>query len=81
MFRSQGPENLTYLVTVENNQQNALTFILLYFSILRCLLHVSAKQCHPQAATMFLSEPLQRQYVRSKHLTPKYINIKIDGQN
>src|SRR5215510_6417403 len=35
----------------------------LYFS-LRWLLHVSAKQCHPQGASMFLSEPLQCQYGR-----------------
>jgi hypothetical protein len=28
------------------------------------LLHVSAKQCHRQGATMVLSEPIQRQYSR-----------------
>jgi hypothetical protein len=28
------------------------------------LLHVSAKQCHPQGATVLLTEPLQRQYGR-----------------
>jgi hypothetical protein len=49
---------------VENNQQNARNSILLYFSFLRWLLHVSTKHCHSQGATMFLSEPLQRQYGR-----------------
>jgi hypothetical protein len=49
---------------VENNQQNALNSILLYVSFLRWLLHVSAKQCRSQGATMFLSEPRQRQYGR-----------------
>jgi hypothetical protein len=38
------------------------------FFLLRWLLHVSTKQCHPQGATMFLSEPLQRQY-GSRHVT------------
>jgi hypothetical protein len=42
---------------VEINQLNALNYILLHF-LLQWLLHVSAKQCHPQGATMFLSEPL-----------------------
>jgi hypothetical protein len=49
---------------VENNQQNALNYILLYFSFLQWPLRVSAKHCHPQGATMFLSEPLERQYGR-----------------
>jgi hypothetical protein len=48
---------------VDNNQQNALNPILLYF-FLRWLLHVSTKQCHSQGATTFLSEPLQRQFGR-----------------
>jgi hypothetical protein len=38
-------------------------FISLYF-FSQWLLHVSAKQCHPQGATIFLSEPLPRQYGR-----------------
>jgi hypothetical protein len=46
---------------VEINQQNALTYIPLYF-LVQLLLHVSAKHCHPQGVTMFLSEPLQRQW-------------------
>jgi hypothetical protein len=51
---------------------------IIYFFIflLRWLLHVSAKQCHPQGATMFLSEPLQHQYGRGQvtgHMTePTY---------
>jgi hypothetical protein len=55
---------------VENNQQNALNSILPYFLFSRWLLHVSAKQCHPQGATMFLSEPLQRQYGRRQIILP-----------
>jgi hypothetical protein len=47
---------------VEINQLNALNYILISF--LRWLLHVSAKQYHPQGATMFLSETFQRQYGR-----------------
>jgi hypothetical protein len=46
---------------------------ILYF-LLWWLLHVSAKQCHPQGATMFLSEPLQRQYGRRQvtgHMTER----------
>jgi hypothetical protein len=49
---------------VEINQQNALYSRLLYFFFFRWLLHVSAKRCHPQVATKFLSEALQRQYDR-----------------
>jgi hypothetical protein len=49
---------------VENNQQHALNSILFLFFFLQTLLHVLAKQCHPQGATMFLSEPLQCQYGR-----------------
>jgi hypothetical protein len=48
----------------------------LFIFLLRWLLHVSAKQYHPQGATMFLSEPLQRQYGRRQvigHMTePTY---------
>jgi hypothetical protein len=56
---------------VKINQLNTLNYILLYFP-LRWLLHVSAKQCHPQGAAMFLSEPLQRQCGRRQvtgHMT------------
>jgi hypothetical protein len=60
---------------IEINQLNALNYILPYF-LLRWLLHVSAKQCHPQGATIFLSEPLQHQYGRRQvigHMTgPTY---------
>jgi hypothetical protein len=48
------------LAYVEINHQNSLNTPFFFF--LRWLLHVSAKQCHPQGATMFLSEPHQRQY-------------------
>jgi hypothetical protein len=48
---------------VEINQLNAMNYILLYF-LLRWLLHVSAKQCHPQGATMFLRD-IARRYVGS----------------
>jgi hypothetical protein len=56
-------KNVMVNVNVEINQLHALNYILLNF-LLRWLLHVSAKQCHPQGATMFLSEPLQHQYGR-----------------
>jgi hypothetical protein len=46
---------------VEINQQNSLNSNFFIF-FLRWLLQVSAKPCLPQGATMFLSEPLQRQY-------------------
>jgi hypothetical protein len=56
---------------VEINQPNALKlYISLFFS--QWLLHVSAKQCHPQGATIFLFEPLPRQYGRRQvtgHMT------------
>jgi hypothetical protein len=66
---------------VENNQQNTLNSILIYFSFLQWLLHVSAKQFHPQGATVFLSEPLQRQYgrrqVRGRMTEPMYVGSVI----
>jgi hypothetical protein len=37
-------------------------------------IHVSVKQCHPQGATVFLSEPLLRQYGRrqvTEHMTER----------
>jgi hypothetical protein len=46
---------------LEINQLNAPNCILLYFSftmVPTCF----GKKRHPQGATMFLSEPLQRQY-------------------
>jgi hypothetical protein len=49
-----------FLSYAEINQPNALNDILVF--LLQWLLHVSPEQCHPQGATMFLSEPLQRQY-------------------
>jgi hypothetical protein len=49
---------------VETNQLNALKL----YTSLRWLLHVSAKQCHPQGATIFLTEPLQRQYGRRQFI-------------
>jgi hypothetical protein len=46
---------------VDIKQPNALKlYISLFFS--QWLLHVSVKQCHPQGVTIFLSEPLPRQY-------------------
>jgi hypothetical protein len=52
------------------NQMHCNYISLYFFS--QWLLHVSAKQCHPQGATIFLSEPLQRQYGRRQvigHMT------------
>src|SRR5215468_2922200 len=43
-----------------------------FIFLLRWFLHVSAKQCHPQGATMFLSEPLQRQYGRRQVIGHTY---------
>jgi hypothetical protein len=45
---------------VENNEQNALNSILLYFFTMAptCF---GKKKCRPQGANLFLSEPLQRQ--------------------
>jgi hypothetical protein len=62
---------------VEINQLNALKlYTSLFYFILQWLLHVSAKQCHPQRATIFISEPFQRQYGRRQvtgHMTePTY---------
>jgi hypothetical protein len=54
---------LFYIVYRITKKKNALNSTL-YFSFFRWLLHVSAKQCHPQEATTFLSESLQRQYDR-----------------
>jgi hypothetical protein len=56
---------------------NKMHWVLYFFIfLLRWLLHVSAKRCHSQGATMFLSEPLQRQYGRKQvigHMTePTY---------
>jgi hypothetical protein len=56
---------------VEINQLNALNYILIIF-LLRWFQHVLAKQCHAQGVTMFLSEPLQRQYGRSTQLHATY---------
>jgi hypothetical protein len=58
-------------------------YLSLYF-FSQWLLHVSAKQCHPQGANMFLSEPLPRQYGRRQvigHMTePTYRRaIQHDG--
>jgi hypothetical protein len=50
-------------IQVEINQLNAMSYILLYFSFTMaptCF----GKQCNLLGATMFLSEPLQRQYGR-----------------
>src|SRR5215475_2946877 len=44
--------------------------ICFFIFLLRWLLHVSAKQCHPQGATMFLSEPLQCHYGRRQVIGP-----------
>src|SRR5215510_2428847 len=48
------------------------TCYIAFIFLLRWLLHVSAKQCHPQGATMFLSEPLQCQYCRCQVLGQSY---------
>jgi hypothetical protein len=47
-------------VDVEINQQNAMDLINLYFFTMATTCF--GKRCHPQGATMSLSEPLQRQY-------------------
>jgi hypothetical protein len=51
--------------------------IYFFIFVLRWLLrvYVSAKHCHPQVATMFLSEPLQRQYGR-RQVWIQYLPLK-----
>jgi hypothetical protein len=49
---------------LKKNKQNALNSILLYFLFYDDSYMFRQKKCHPQGATMFLSEPLQRQYGR-----------------
>jgi hypothetical protein len=56
--------NMVFTVLRRDQPTKCTEIVHFFIFLFRWLLHVSAKQCHPQGATMFLSEPLQRQYGR-----------------